>query len=85
MVGDACRLLPLVVFFKGKGGIRCSNDYYNHNFSYLPNYGTRCSWESLQWLRFTFCGPIVFVVTMWHRERTLGPKHGSGFVGGYHS
>ena len=39
--------------------------------------GSNCNGCSL----FTFFGSILFVLTMWQRERTSRPKHGAGFVG----
>lgn len=75
-VVDGYRLLSLVLFLR----VRCIDD--NHNHSYGPNYNTRCSWEWLRWLYFTFFGSILFIVPMWHWERTSRAKHGRGSVGG---
>ena len=51
-------------------------------YSYFANncnYNTRCREVGLvampMMVESHFCGSILFVVTMWHRERTSNPKH----------
>ena len=71
-VVDGCVFLSLVLFFWEIRPLPL----------YLPSYNTRCRWEWLRWLSFTFFASILFVVTMWHREKTSRPKDRKGFVEG---
>ena len=46
-------LVEVVVYFLGSvvEKERCIDDNHHiHNYSTLPNYESRCSWEWLQWL-----------------------------------
>lgn len=52
----------------------CIHD--NHNHSCLPNYNTR-------WVVLVSAFDLdLFVVTMWHLEKTSRPKHARGIIGG---
>jgi hypothetical protein len=40
-----CSLLSLVLILRDKEGRRRIDDNHNHDYSNLPNYDSRCSWE----------------------------------------